>query len=257
VLSDHSANRSSCSGPSPDPRARSRVVDLPPGTHHISFLVDGVLRPSSFMPTTVEIAIQLVNYIQVPNIDPATLTKPLVATDLAQPLLNQGAGKDPQRFHPTFPPTPELRPTTNVAASAMPTRTASQKHRPSSQPHTSSTSGSTRPTPLKKKVNTARYTNEIPTYLLHLDAPEGSSRYARASAVMDSQPQPPSLPMFLSKSVLNSATPMKDDASVLVLPNHTVLNHLATSSIKSGVLATSATTRYKHKVWPLLSVRCW
>ena len=68
--------------------------------------------------------------------------------------------------------------------------------------------------------------------------------------------------MFLSKSVLNSATPMKDDASVLVLPNHTVLNHLATSSIKSGVLATSATTRYKNKVSAPEHIRsysldCW
>jgi hypothetical protein len=40
---------------------------------------------------------------------------------------------------------------------------------------------------------------------------------------------------------------MKDDASVLIMPNHTVLNHLATSSIKNKVLATSATTRYKRK----------
>jgi hypothetical protein len=53
--------------------------------------------------------------------------------------------------------------------------------------------------------------------------------------------------MFLAKSILNGATPMKDDASVLIMPNHTVLNHLATSSIRQKVLATSATTRYKRK----------
>jgi hypothetical protein len=41
---------------------------------------------------------------------------------------------------------------------------------------------------------------------------------------------------------------MKDDNSVLIMPNHTVLNHLATSSIKANVLAVSATTRYKRKV---------
>jgi hypothetical protein len=40
---------------------------------------------------------------------------------------------------------------------------------------------------------------------------------------------------------------MKDDSSLLNNPNHTVLNHLATSSIKNGVLATSVTTRYKRK----------
>jgi len=48
---------------------------------------------------------------------------------------------------------------------------------------------------------------------------------------------------------MNSGTlPVKDDSSVLVIPNHTVLNHLATSSIKNNVLATSATTRYDQKV---------
>jgi hypothetical protein len=54
--------------------------------------------------------------------------------------------------------------------------------------------------------------------------------------------------LFLGKSILNGTTPMKDDSSVLNMPNHTVLNHLATSSIKNGVLATSGTTRYKRKV---------
>jgi len=212
------------------------------------------------MPTTVEITIQLVNYIQIPNVDPATLSKPLVATELAQTAFIPDE-KDTKRVQQNFPPTPELRPTTTVAASGMPARTSSQKHKPSSQPHSLSKPVPAR-APLKKKANTAIYSNDIPLYLQHLDAPEGSSRYLRASAVMDSQPLPPSLPMFLSKSVLNSATPMKDDASVLVLPNHTVLNHLATSSIKSGVLATSATTRYKNKVSApehirSCSLHCW
>ena len=54
--------------------------------------------------------------------------------------------------------------------------------------------------------------------------------------------------MFLGKSLLNGNTPVKDDTSVLTLPNHTVLNHLMTSSVKNGVLATSVTTRYKKKV---------
>lgn len=56
------------------------------------------------------------------------------------------------------------------------------------------------------------------------------------------------LPLFLSRSILNGVLPVKDDNSVLTLPNHTVLNHLMTSSVKNGVLATSVTTRYKKKV---------
>ena len=88
----------------------------------------------------------------------------------------------------------------------------------------------------------------IPFYLRDGDQPEHSNRYRRASRTVEDFQDPPSLPVVLSKSILNSATPAKDDSSVLNMPNHTLLNHLATSSIKQEVLATSVTTRYKRKV---------
>jgi len=94
----------------------------------------------------------------------------------------------------------------------------------------------------------ARYTSTIPQYLKDLDLQEDTAAYLAAAAAIEKLPQPPSLPGFLGKPILNAATPMKDDNSVLIMPNHTVLNHLATSSIKNNVLAVSATTRYKRKV---------
>lgn len=60
-----------------------------------------------------------------------------------------------------------------------------------------------------------------------------------------------SLPLFLSRSILNvdpTKLGMKDDSSVLAMPNHTVLNHLMTSNVKNKVLATAVTTRYRKKV---------
>jgi hypothetical protein len=70
----------------------------------------------------------------------------------------------------------------------------------------------------------------------------------RGAGHADNAPPPPSLPMMLQKVILNTSNQMKDDASVLSIPNHAVLNHLATSSIKNSILAVSATTRYKKKV---------
>lgn len=87
------------------------------------------------------------------------------------------------------------------------------------------------------------YHSDIPQYLLDLEAGGDVEGFYENNI-----PTPPSLPLFLAKSILNMSTPMKDDSSVLKMPNHTVLNHLATSSIKDGILATSATTRYKRKV---------
>lgn len=92
------------------------------------------------------------------------------------------------------------------------------------------------------------YHTKIPQFLIDLDANEESAKFARVNSLVNTIPAPPSLPMFLAKSILNGNPPMRDDASVLILPNHTVLNHLATSSIRNGVLATSGTTRYKQKV---------
>jgi len=212
------------------------MLSVPPGTHHVMFLVDGVLVASSHMPTTVEYGNVLVNYIEVP-------------------VLDRAHARGARTSQPAIPPTPELRPTGAITSSGGPTRTPSQKHRPASQPQVS-TSPRPAAATTKKAALTTKFTSEIPEYLMLLDAAEGTSRYARANAVMETQPVPPSLPMFLSRSVLNGATPMKDDASVLVLPNHTVLNHLATSSIKAGVLATSATTRYKKKVNTPLHICC-
>ena len=92
------------------------------------------------------------------------------------------------------------------------------------------------------------YRNEIPQYLQDFDQAEDSPAYQNAVAAIEKLATPPSLPGFLGKPILNAAVLMKDDNSVLNMPNHTVLNHLATSSIKNGVLAVSATTRFRNKV---------
>ncbi|KAL2162782.1 hypothetical protein VTH06DRAFT_6618 [Thermothelomyces fergusii] len=100
---------------------------------------------------------------------------------------------------------------------------------------------------LRKVPPAEQFQQKIPKYLLDLDQPEDSPQYQQAVLATEKLPSPPGLPGFLSKPILNAATQRKDDNSVLTQPNHTVLNHLATSSIKNNVLAVSATTRYKSK----------
>ncbi|EEY13952.1 conserved hypothetical protein [Verticillium alfalfae VaMs.102] len=123
------------------PGVFSGTVHILPGTHHVRFLVDGIMQTSPDLPTTVDFGNNLVNYIEA----------------------------------------------------------------------------------------------------------EDSPSYQYAVTAIEKLPTPPSLPGFLGKPILNAAVLMKDDNSVLNMPNHTVLNHLATSSIKNNILAVSATTRYKSK----------
>lgn len=64
--------------------------------------------------------------------------------------------------------------------------------------------------------------------------------------------QPPILPAQLKEGVLNQtvlvAKGSGDDNSLLPKPDHSVLNHLAASPIKGGLLAVGVTTRYRRKV---------
>ncbi|KAH7357445.1 5'-AMP-activated protein kinase beta subunit, interation domain-containing protein [Pyrenochaeta sp. MPI-SDFR-AT-0127] len=210
-------------GPSKKKDALSAYVPIAQGTHHLMFIVDNDMRTSDKLPTAVDYTNILVNYLEVSAEDvpkPATgSAKEKSGPDAATPVQEREA---PSGVYPpqVLPPTPELQP---IKAPL--------------------------PEPAKPKVPepTKKYHQNIPRYLLDLDAPEESSRFARANATTNNLPTPPSLPGFLGKSILNGTTPMKDDSSVLIHPNHTVLNHLATSSIKDNILATSATTRYKQK----------
>ncbi|CAN6642739.1 SNF1 protein kinase subunit beta-2 [Trichomonascus vanleenenianus] len=58
---------------------------------------------------------------------------------------------------------------------------------------------------------------------------------------------PPMLPPHLEGVILNSNSTEKDNNSVLPIPNHVVLNHLATTSIKHNVLAVASISRYSRK----------
>jgi hypothetical protein len=183
------------------------------------------MRTSDKLPTAVDYTNILVNYIEVsyddvPQPETAQTESEKAGQDPTTPV--QDRDKPPGVYPPqVIPPAPELA----TVKAPLPEPAAPKI-----------------PEPTKK------YHQNIPRYLLDLDAPEESSRFKRANETTNNLPTPPTLPGFLGKSILNGTTPHKDDSSVLIMPNHTVLNHLATSSIKDNILATSATTRYKQKV---------
>lgn len=172
---------------------------------------------SQDLPTTVDFGNNLVNYIEVSPDDVPRHVIPSAAEGMGTPVPN-----DMKKLEMTS--TKEELQKADANAEVKP------------------------PPKTKPALPASRYTSQIPQYLLDLDKPEDTSEYQYAAAAIEKLPTPPTLPGFLGKPILNAATPMKDDNSVLNMPNHTVLNHLATSSIKNNVLAVSATTRYKFKV---------
>ncbi|EQB44594.1 SNF1 protein kinase subunit beta-3 [Colletotrichum gloeosporioides] len=185
------------------------TIHILPGTHHVRFLVDGIMQTSPDLPTTVDFGNNLVNFIEV-SADDLPAKAPVV-------------------------PGPVPAPGTVASDQSAPKGEAAQ--------------GEEQPKPPKGKEvpSPSQYFHQIPKYLVDFDQPEDSPAYQYAVTAIEKLPTPPSLPGFLGKPILNAAVLMKDDNSVLNMPNHTVLNHLATSSIKNNILAVSATTRYKNK----------
>lgn len=188
------------------------TINILPGTHHIRFLVDNQMQTSPDYPTTVDFGNNLVNYIEVSPDETGVPTAPA------------------------------------EAAGANSAKDAQQQSQEKGSPDEEKDGKAPRYRVDVPPVDA--FAHKVPKYLLDLDQPEDSPLYHSAFTATEKLPNPPALPGFLNKPILNASTLRKDDNSVLNMPNHTVLNHLATSSIKNNVLAVSATTRYKSKVSP-------
>ena len=99
------------------------------------------------------------------------------------------------------------------------------------------------------------WTREIPKYVTgHIDDSPSSSHSSGSSlsryrSITNSPPQSPALlkGYILNQKVGNGEK--KEDSSVLIVPSHSVLGHLGIrTSLSDGLLATTVTMRYHHKV---------
>ena len=203
-----------------DPEVLSTTINLPPGTHHLKFIVDGEMRITTDLPTAVDFTNVLVNYIEVS------------AEDTMPPKSRRESERGAKPIPPPLHPPLTWREDVSRGSDAGTSNVDEEDTRES----------------LEEEIPLGDFRQVVPQALIDMDLPEDDPKYQQAINVIENVPGPPSLPLFLGRSILNGTLPMKDDSSVLTLPNHTVLNHLATSSIKNGVLATSVTTRYKKKV---------
>jgi hypothetical protein len=189
------------------------TINLPSGTHHLKFVVDGEMVTSSELPTAVDFNNFLVNYIEIATED---ISKPRRESA-------QAGGKSIVGL------TPEEQSEQATSGQQTPDDSDLEERRPEEIPY-------------------GDWRQMIPPYLVDAEQDEDEEKLKAATDILQEFGHPPQLPLFLSRSILNGLLPVKDDNSVLTLPNHTVLNHLMTSSVKNGVLATSVTTRYKKKV---------
>lgn len=230
------------------------TVNVVPGTHHIRFLVDGNMCTSPDLPTTVDFGNNLVNYIEVSADDlPENSAEGGAAGVAAAAAGGSLTAQEAQRRMSTAKLAGGGTAFTAPGAAKGPAQDKAQAE--AEAPESAKAQPAARSRPVE---NLDKYSSKIPHYLADFDQPEDSPPYQFAISAIERLPPPPGLPGFLSKPILNLPILMKEDNSVLIMPNHTTLNHLATSSIKNNVLAVSATTRYRSKVSPsFLASRAW
>lgn len=172
------------------------------------------MRTSDLLPTAVDFTNHLVNYIEI---SPDEIRRAKLESEKPLKVIVPPGIYPPQVLPESLPENPEAQ-------------GESDKEEP------------------EEEIPIGDFRQIIPQFLVDIDRDESDEGYQQAANVISDSATPPMLPLFLAKSILNGTAPGKDDNSVLNYPNHTVLNHLATSSIKNDVLATSVTTRYKRKV---------
>ena len=205
---------------------------LPPGTHRLKFIVDNRWRVSNELNTASDGDGNMVNYVEIPNLllpartssgDGAEATE--TSPDPAWAQAMDDLHKQQQNIH--------AQPRGDWEDMLGDDLISSSEDNWTSE--------------VPASVELAQETEEV----LH-DNELGRD----AQALL---PVPPMMPPQLEKVILNSSpanisgsisspSTVVDDTSVLPAPNHAVLNHLAASAIKNGVLAVGSVQRYKRKV---------
>lgn len=218
--------------PMPDqPEILHVKLQLPPGTHRFRFIVDNELRFSDYLPTATDQMGNFVNYLEIsPPEQPEDNTKPerigesadqTSKDDRKQPMSARSRialeierepddlGNGYSRFHDTTPLKPNFEYTQDIPA-----------------------------------VFTDP--NVMEQYYLTLDQQKNNHQNMAWLT-------PPQLPPHLENVILNSYSSAQGESSnennsgALPIPNHVILNHLATSSIKHNTLCVASIVRYKRK----------
>ncbi|AET37457.1 Sip2p Ecym_1210 [Eremothecium cymbalariae DBVPG len=223
-------------------------LQLPPGTHRFRFIVDNELRFSDFLPTATDQMGNFVNYMEIVASPPSQEQQP--ASDL-QYVSDEG---------PISKHVENIREGRSDAASAAvdEERGMSSRSKLALQIEDDPDDmgdGYTRFREESKEIPVYEFTQDIPAvftdpsvmgqYYLTLDQQKNNQQNLAWLT-------PPQLPPHLEHVILNHYNKSADGASentsgALPIPNHVVLNHLATSSIKHNTLCVASIVRYKSK----------
>ncbi|QBM87923.1 5'-AMP-activated protein kinase beta subunit, interaction domain [Metschnikowia aff. pulcherrima] len=228
------------------------TLGLPVGTHRFRFVIDNELRFSDFLPTATDQMGNFVNYVEVtPEHVQMHLRQQLKFEEEQQQQREQEARK-------------MLQKTAQNSQNSLRNRSLQGRPRSDSifkfiSDDDDMGNGYLRyydddDVESSTDSRSLNYINDIPPIFVE---PKVMEQYYMAiddQAKSQNGPQqawlhPPQLPPQLDNVILNNFNSMDrhNNSGALPIPNHVVLNHLATTSIKHNTLAVASVVRYKRK----------
>ncbi|CCF60017.1 hypothetical protein KAFR_0I02380 [Kazachstania africana CBS 2517] len=221
-------------------------LQLPPGTHRFRFIVDNELRFSDYLPTATDQMGNFVNYLEV--IAPATEVTGAPTTTTFGTWDSSAQSQQAQQQN--LQQNEASIKVENQPLSAR-SRIALQIER---EPDEMGDGFSRFHDEMPQKPQ-YDYTQDIPAvftdptvmeqYYLTLDQQQNNHQNMAWLT-------PPQLPPHLENVILNSYSNSQGESNentsgALPIPNHVILNHLATSSIKHNTLCVASIVRYRQK----------
>ena len=249
------------------------TLGLPVGTHRFRFVVDNELRFSDFLPTATDQMGNFVNYVEItPENVQQHLQEQYGMQEDQQPYTEgetqqqaqQQLQQQDQQQQQQQPWQPDRR--RSVSSSISSRRSSTSRSRTDSMWRLTNDdddmgNGYSRyhdneedeANGLGGANKILEYINDIPPiftdpkvmeqYYVAIDKQSRSNSNQQQAWL-----HPPQLPPHLESVILNNFNNSNDNNSgALPIPNHVVLNHLATTSIKHNTLAVASIVRYKRK----------
>ncbi|KZT28404.1 carbohydrate-binding module family 48 protein [Neolentinus lepideus HHB14362 ss-1] len=234
------------------------VVPLQRGTHHVRFIVDGTQRVADDLPSAVADDGTLANYVAVPI---SGLTPPASPVSFYSDHASQKDREEREREGADGDEawTQEFPEALIAAAREEEAYLAVQSDPAYGHSHSQHTPApNIPPAPVLPRFLDKLILNSRPGVGVGEARKEERRSRSRASlSLRSSSVGEKAIPVTTAsgtsvtkgenKELALNGPGLADDASVLPVPSHVVLQHLSTSAIKNGVLAVGTTIRYKRK----------
>lgn len=220
------------------------VLGLPLGTHRFRFIVDNELRFSDFLPTATD---QMGNFVNYVEITPSVVELQMEQQKQQKQMEDMQLDKDNDEV-PSQSQTTSRKSSVSSHGRSDPlwglTNDDDDMGNGYSRYHDEDN------IPPEKKYT---YASDIPPIFTDPKVMEQYYIAIDKQSKNQSQQQawlyPPQLPPHLDNVILNNYNNMdrENNSGALPIPNHVVLNHLATTSIKHNTLAVASIVRYNRK----------